>query len=261
METKTKLALLLALFSFLSLLYLSLSVYKITGSFFPISFKTETIIINGTSVGGAITERTIPNEPNWKYVVFLPQNYNGSKKYPMIIGFHGSGGSARAYVELWRNDAGKNNFILAFPQSPDPEGWWTETANNFTLAIIIDMRENYNISHVFLTGHSAGAKVIYPIAFWNPALFKGIAPVSSSFGTFSPDQEDLNNIVGQNFYIVHGQNDPLIPLSNAVYAKNVLQNAGANVVFRVLPNHGHEYPVEENENIAKWFLSLESDSS
>lgn len=261
METKTKLALLLSLFSLLALLYLSLSVYKVTGTFFPIGFKTEIIVINGSSVEGTITESTIPNEPSWKYVIFLPPNYSTSKRYPVIIGFHGSGGTARAYIEIWKNDAAKNNFILAFPQSTDPEGWWTGTANNFTLAIIKEMRKSYNISDVLLTGHSAGAKVVYPIALWNPRTFKGIAPISSSFGSFIPDQEDLNNAIGQNFYIVHGENDQLIPLSNAVYAKNVLQNAGANVVFKVLPGRGHEYPVEENENIIKWFLNLESNSA
>lgn len=265
METKTKLALLGAVICFVLIvaqlpsLLTSLSEFKTAAvakpNENPATITEKTIQPDSTLLAKAeSTERT------WKYALLLPQNYTADKKYPLIIGLHGAGGSAADYARMWEKEANEYGFIVACPQSNDSEGWWPLTANYMIIAVVDDVKKNYNITDVFLTGHSAGAKITYSTALWNPHVFKGVAPVSSSFGAFVPQQDDLENARGQNFYILHGKNDNVIPLVNAMNTRNVLEAAGANVTFRVLPNHGHEYPLEENENIIKWFMSLENSS-
>jgi Tol biopolymer transport system component len=266
MENKTKIVLLGVLICSILIFVQLQSVYR--------SFSNlETAVgLESNKSSANITEKTIQPDPAllkkaesinkiWKYALLLPQNYTVGKKYPLIIGLHGAGGSAADYARMWETEADKYGFIVACPQSNDSEGWWPLTANYMIIAVIDDVNKSYNISDIFLTGHSAGAKITYSTALWNPHVFKGIAPVSSSFGTFIPQQDDLENAKGQNFYIVHGENDNVIPLVNAMNARNILEAAGANVAFIVLPNHGHEYPLEENENIIKWFMSLQSNAT
>lgn len=198
----------------------------------------------------------LPNDYSWQYVVFLPPGYNASKTYPMIIGMHGEGGVALDYINDWKAAATTYNFILAFPQS-NSSVWWTGTASEFTTAIIQEMKANYKIGDIFLTGCSAGAKTTYSTALWNPGVFTGIAPMASSFGTYTPTNQDLQSAQGQKFYVVQGSNDPLIPLSNTEHAVSTLRNAGAHVTFIVVQGMGHACPVAEDMNITRWFVSLE----
>jgi len=227
--------------------------------------STTNVTSGGVTLQETLSNKTLssgnftflPSSQQWQYFVYLPQNYSSSNTYPMIIGMHGQGGYALGYLDDWIGAANTYNFILAFPQSNTSEGWWTGTASDFAIAIIKEMKSNYKIGNVFLTGCSAGAKVTYSDALWNPNTFKGIAPMASSFGTYTPDKQDLSNAKGQNFYIVQGAEDSEIPLSNTQYAVSTLKGAGAHVTFIVVQGMGHACPIAEDMNITKWFASLE----
>jgi len=225
------------------------------------------------SAGGTVLERTVPKNSSWKYVVFLPPNYNASKSYPVIVGLHGIGGSARDYVDVWKDEAGKNNFILAFPQSPDTQGWDIRIVNQFVAAVVRDVQTNYDITNIYLTGHSAGARMIVTIALLNP-VFRGVAQVDGAMppGYCPPEIEYCQERYtkkygfctcsqGQYFYMLNGERDDIVTKSEAMEAKNSLEKCGVNVTQRFLPNHGHEYPLEENADIMSWFMKLENDSS
>ena len=221
------------------------------------------------SAGGTVLERTVPKNSSWKYVVFLPPNYNASKSYPVIVGLHGTGGSARDHVDVWKGEAGKNNFILAFPQSPDTQGWDIRAVNQFVAAVVKDVRTNYNITNIYLTGHSAGARMIVTIAMLNP-IFRGVAMVDGALPPiYCPTEFELCDLqhsvqygiftcaTGQNFYMLNGENDQIVTKEEAEDAKRTLEAAGVKVTQRFLPNRGHEYPPEENPGIMNWFKGLE----
>jgi predicted esterase len=228
---------------------------------------------NSVSEGslGAVVERTVPKNSSWKYVVVLPPDYKRERSYPLIVGLHGSGGSAMDYANDWREEAGKNEFIFAFPQSPDTQGWDIRTVNAFVMAVVDDARANYNITNLYLTGHSAGAHMTVTIALLNP-VFRGVAQVDGALPPWycPPDMEYCKEEYtskyggctcgeGQRFYMLNGQNDGIVTPADAKEAKNELERCGVNVTQRFLPNHGHEYPKEENANIMAWFISLEND--
>jgi poly(3-hydroxybutyrate) depolymerase len=222
---------------------------------------------------GTITERTVPENANWRYVIYLPPNYNRSMSYPAVIGLHGSGGSAMDYANVWKSEADKNGFMFAFPQSPDTQGWDIRTVNAFVVAVADDVKANYNITNMYLTGHSAGARMIVTIALLNPR-FRGVAQVDGALPPWycPPDMEYCQNAdaqkylfcacaKGQYFYMLNGQNDDVVTPSEAAGAKKTLEQCGVNVTQRFMPNHGHEYPSEEDASIIGWFKILESDSS
>ncbi len=227
----------------------------------------------GEPLGGTVIERTVPKNSSWKYAVFLPPNYNASRKYPVIIGLHGTGGDAMDYVNTWKEEAGKNGFILAFPQSPDTQGWDIRTINEFVAAVADDVEESYNITNMYLTGHSAGARMIVTVALLNPR-FRGVAMVDGALPPwycptdiqycsqeYSSKYGGCGCAEGQYFYMLNGANDDIVTPSEATEARSELEKCGVNITQRFLPNHWHEYPQEENVNIIGWFKSLESNKS
>lgn len=223
-------------------------------------------VSGGTFIEKAITlnpsvppEEILVENQTWKYFVFLPQGYNASRAYPLIMGLHGAGGSALDYCRLWQDEANNYGFIVACLQSNDSTGWWPFAANVTTMAIIHEMQKGYNISDIFLSGFSAGARLSYDVSLWNPHVFKGISIVSGSF-FWMPSPNELKNAKGQHYYVFHGAHDTVRPLSDGTVPPKTLAQYGANVTFTVLQNHGHEFPTEEMDNITKWFISLENTS-
>lgn len=222
---------------------------------------------------GTITERVVPQNSSWKYVLYLPPNYNRSRSYPLVIGMHGTGGLAVDYANQWKSEADKNQFIFAFPQSPDTQGWDIRIVNEFVAAVVGDVKANYNITNMYLTGHSAGAHMLVTIALLNPH-FRGAAQVDGTLPPWycPPDIAYCQNenaqkylfckcAKGQYFFMLNGQNDDVVTPSDATIGKNTLEECGVNVTQKFMPNHGHEYPVEENAEIMAWFKTLDSDAT
>jgi phospholipase/carboxylesterase len=57
-------------------------------------------------------------------------------------------------------------------------------------------------------------------------------------------------------YLVHGELDFLFPVEFARLAQDALREAGADLVYRELPELSHTYPRSENALILSWFESL-----
>ena len=56
---------------------------------------------------------------NREYVLYIPNSYDGTSSVPLMLNFHGFGGSARRII--WKNAdlrsvAETNTFILVYPQ-------------------------------------------------------------------------------------------------------------------------------------------------
>ncbi len=193
----------------------------------------------------------------WNYYVYLPANFNSSKTYALVIGFHGDDGSAEAFEQSWENDANTYNFILAFPQSPTGD-WYIPVGTAMDKYIISTIKSKYQINDVFLTGCSAGAKVIIYDALLNPGVFRGIGSVVGDidFGSYNPGTYTFDNASGQHFYMINGALDTTV---NPNYVKQTIANltAGGGIVIAKEYNMGHECPTYAFDNLSAWFASLE----
>ena len=65
-----------------------------------------------------------------KLEVFVPENFDRSKKYPLFIALHGGGENIEVFKPQWTSDLLKKDFIVAYPQSSQlitKNGYnWTE---------------------------------------------------------------------------------------------------------------------------------------
>ncbi len=181
--------------------------------------------------------------------LFLPENYDASKSYPLLIGMHGFGGSTEGYTQLW-SLLKTHSFIFVIPEGPysaypnsyiqyNSYSWDIKVPNldlykrsdhlsaEFIVNVKKQMAENYKIDKSYILGFSQGGAHAYAAGIKNPDEFEGII----CFGAHMPNtqkhpwflsDEDVENGNKLRVYIAHGKDDPYT-YKNAVQAKRTLK--------------------------------------
>ena len=120
-----------------------------------------------------------------EYVIHIPSSYDEINLTPLMINFHGFGGSATNYAQNIGEDKGlnatanENNFIVVYPQAIlgiKGSPYWTpgdSGINNimendvfFTEELIFQIGKTYNIDYnrVYAVGYSNGGMMSYDLA-------------------------------------------------------------------------------------------------
>jgi poly(3-hydroxybutyrate) depolymerase len=144
---------------------------------------------SGRPQGGSVTE-------SGAHYLTFPESYDGTKPFPVLVGFHGCGDVNRGtdlesteWIRLTKDSAFETEYVRAVPISAATDGCWNY-GNDITRvkAMYDDLLANYCVdtSRVFATGHSSGAQFIVQILVNSHAAdaqhlnFKGVAPVAAS---------------------------------------------------------------------------------
>jgi len=113
------------------------------------------------------------------YSVTVPENYDSSRKYPLLVFLHGSGVDDRNSLRLI--DYIEGNYIKLAPKTRGVSHYFgkQETLIDIVEAIS-DMKLNYNIDEnaIILSGFSMGGYGVYRTYMEYPTIFKGLAILS-----------------------------------------------------------------------------------
>ncbi len=189
-------------------------------------------------------------------IMRLPDNYDATKSYPLVIALHGRGGSAASMINL-REAMGARTAIFAAPQGAYPAGpgysWFLDTQDRAVWpradALMLDqllgtlhgLRQRHHIGNVYLLGHSQGAGVAYLLATRARSEVSGLL----CFGAGDPlDMADTTGWVatkGLPVFLSHGRQDAVVPFSKALAAQTFFQAQGVAVTFEpYIGGHGLE---------------------
>lgn len=119
------------------------------------------------------------------HIYDFPAGYDGTKPFPLLIGFHAAGNPIDQIKTLTKGSAFDSDYVRAFPKSAGNE-WVYNTDLNKVLKVYDELMSSYCIdkSRVFATGHSSGAQMIVQILVHADAAkhvgFKAVAPVAAS---------------------------------------------------------------------------------
>jgi polyhydroxybutyrate depolymerase len=140
------------------------------------------------------------------YLVYIPQNYKQNKPMPLILNFHGGGGTPESQrnVSQMNVTANRFGFIVVYPQGTSKKrlfkfrkgytwnagtccGWAQEHNIDdvaFTIAMLDDLSQRFNIDskRIFATGYSNGALFCYRLACELSDRIAAIAPVAGPLG-------------------------------------------------------------------------------
>ena len=162
------------------------------------------------------------------------------KKVFMIHGFQGSpNGGWRSWLmsELNKNDIYACSLAMPKPDEPICEEWVSEIAHNV---------ERGSDDEIYLVGHSLGVPAILHYLEKSPANVKVSGAVLVSGPSEPNDNPKITNFLDKgfdfltikskvkNFVIIHGDNDPNVPLNNA---ETISRELGGELI--VVPNGGH----------------------
>jgi predicted peptidase len=162
-----------------------------------------------------------------EYVLEIPDDYDPSKPYKLIFGWHWRGGVANdvvsgqiiggPYYGLQSRADGSAIFV-------SPEGidmGWANTGGR-DIAFLRAMLERFNANlcidqaRIFSTGFSYGGMMSDAIGCEMADVFRAIAPMSGAF--YSGCREPNMNPIA--LWLAHGDNDTVVPLADGQEARD-----------------------------------------
>ena len=165
------------------------------------------------------------------YALTVPSGYDGTKLYPIVIGFHGDGGNGAGYraslpieaqapqgaLFAWPNGTNNNNGH-SFDQAHDPPA---NADVAFFDAMVAQISTTYcaDGKRVYVHGMSGGGYFTNQIGRWRATAIRAIAPQSGGgpFGIGAVDYDPAGGQLTINgpvpALMIHGLADTTVPIS------------------------------------------------
>ncbi len=174
-------------------------------------------------------------------VLVVPEGVDASRPTPLVVLFHGGGGSAQKILPMLEAHAQSNGFLLLVPQSLYPT-WDIVIAGNgpdrerldIALAEVAD-RFTLDPEHLAFAGHSDGGSYTLSLGLTNGQFVTHLIVSSAGFMSVH-HQEGAPRV-----FISHGINDEQIPIDRSGRAHaDLLKRAGYDVTY-IEYNGPHAY--------------------
>jgi len=217
--------------------------------------------------------RTMP------YRLFVPANYSGQKRYPLVLFLHG--GAGRGDDNL-KQIQGGNGFIIDLltkresqlkypcfvlaPQSPQQEGWIEDdsitptTQLQLTLDLIDHLTKQLNIDtdRIYVIGQSMGGFGTFAIITMQPGRFA--AAVSICGGG---DQSQAGRITHVPIWAFHGEQDESVKVERSRSMIDAITRAGGKPKYTEYKGEGHLIwsKVVKEPELLPWMFSQKRRSS
>lgn len=206
---------------------------------------------------------------------FLPTGYEDRYPYPLVVFFHGHGGtedqiirlaprlSRRNYISIGlrgpheiETDAGRVGFTWSDESGPD------EATDEYILdAVTLTMRRyNVHSERIYLAGVWEGAEVAYRMALASPEKFAGVISLN---GVLPSPREGgpllrLPEARKLRVMIAHGVANSVQLLSSAQRNHRVFYAAGMDVQFTTYPTN-HKLHTDMLRDVNRWIMKHVAD--
>jgi predicted peptidase len=237
--------------------------------------KTETGFLDRT-VTVAGTE--------YKYQVFVPDNWTKKTKWPVILFLHGAG--ERGDDGLIQTEVGigtavrryRDRFpaVIVMPQCRK-NVWWAESnMADVAMAALAQAQKEFHgdPARTYLTGLSMGGYGTWYLAGKYPGKFAAIVPIcggilvpdmarQQSADDNAPYTEAARKIGKTPTWVFHGGDDPVVPVTESRRMNDAMRALGGEVHYTEYPGVGHnswEKAYAEADFIS-WMLSKTTGAS
>ncbi|MDB5049514.1 MAG: phospholipase/Carboxylesterase [Fibrobacteres bacterium] len=213
------------------------------------------------------------------YRLFVPKNYQPSKKYPLMLTLHGAGergsdDSAQLlhdFNRMWAADSVQNLhpcFVLA-PQCPVDSQWvntpWAKGSYNLDAIAISDPMKSVvgildslekefslDLDRIYLSGISMGGYGTWYLAMKFPGRFAAAVPVCGG-----ADPKKAASIAKLPIWTFHAEDDGTVPVAGTREMVAALKAAGSAVIYTEYPkalgyNHLSWIPAGKTPELVPW---------
>ncbi len=205
-------------------------------------------------------DKTLP------YRILYPENYDKTKKYPLLLFLHGAGERGRDNEKqlthgatLFLSAENRKNYpaIIVLPQCPEDSYWasttidrtqqplkikfdynatppWPQVAANELVRKIMK-EEAVDPSKVYITGLSMGGMGTFESVFRNPDLYAAALPICGGGDLMMYDKRVLKTA----FWIFHGDADAVVDVKLSRDMVDKLKSLKATVKYSEYPGVNH----------------------
>jgi predicted peptidase len=188
--------------------------------------------------GMQVDQRYVGQKTATDYLLYLPQKYDSSRRWPLVLYLHGSGHRGQDLTLVRRSGlpgqicTGRHfPFILLSPQCPADSQWIPE--------VVVELVEHVSKSlsvdrdRVYLTGYSMGGFGTWETAAFDPGRFAAIAPLCGGGDVSRAERLKMP------IWAFHGEKDDVVPLRVSREMVDAVRKCGGRVKFTVHPGIGH----------------------
>ena len=205
---------------------------------------------------------------NREYVLYIPNSYDGTSAVPLMLNFHGFGGSASDYMNYadMRSLAESDTFILVYPQGSclDGSSHWNACPSGgdnksdaddfgFVESMINEISSQYNIDleRVYAAGYSNGGMMAYGLANYKSDLIAAVASISGAMLDCTGSTSHPMPVVH-----LHGTSDGVLPYNGS----SDWNSAQSTVDHWVNFNNTVLTPTVTNDNNIEYYVYDQGDS-
>ena len=199
-----------------------------------------------------------PGKKRLFYGLYLPQGFERSKTYPLIVvlhGLNGSPGQILAYPGLTKH-ADDEGYILVAPMGYNARGWYGsrgkgggrrgdppnlgELSEKDVMNVLELTQEEFQIdpNRIYLFGHSMGGGGSMHLAMTYPDLWAAMAVVApAAYG----DTDRLQTAKDIPAYVVQGDKDRLVSVRQTRRWVEKMEQIGMKHEYIEVKNGGHVF--------------------
>ncbi len=182
------------------------------------------------------------------YRLYVPEGYDGSQAYPLVVAFHGSGErgtdnerhiAVHRLATAWADPANqaRNPAFVVAPQLPTTLRWTMDapvaqssfTSGERVVLDLIDALERefaVDTNRVYLVGLSLGGHATWDIVSRLPERFAAAVPMS---GHADPTQ--AGKLLDFPLWVFHGESDGVVPVSESRGILFEMEKRGREVIY------------------------------
>lgn len=222
---------------------------------------------------------------DYRYQVYVPQEFHQARSWPVILALHGGGQYGRdgisqtdlGLARAVRRHPDRFPAIIVFPQIP-PDGTpgFQGLGERIALAELDASVAEFkgDRTRIYLTGLSMGGNGAWSLAYRHADRFAALVVACGFVGEFTGRQsgvrypalvsasvDDPYAAIAQRIshlpiWIFHGDADPTVPVDVSRHMAAALKAVNADVQYTELPGIGHDAwdPAYEREDLFIWLF-------
>lgn len=248
------------------------------------ALNLSAVILFGQDLALYTKQVFIKNGDSLPYRILLPENYDASKKYPLVLFLHGSGERGNdnekqlvhgSKLFLWEDVRKQFPAIVVFPQCSLAEYWTNmeiredsngnrlyspapggepSIAMKLTEDLIRKLIEDYGVhkKKIYVGGLSMGGMGTFEIVRRNPKLFAAAFPICGG-----ADPSIAPRLKKVNWWVFHGAKDDAVHPENSIRVVQAMKASKVPVRFTLYPeaNHNSWDPAFAEPELLPWLFS------